>query len=221
MKPNSRELKALFILSIVAPVGILISLRLTGILQEPITISETITLEAVKWSFERPNHFTYIDEKLNATYSGGALSSTFSVIIGIYDENSVSHLGVDYVTMAVRVNSTVTNPNGFIESLYVVFGKDSQPSLISWVPGYLDFENLSLVGVTSGWTSEENFKEAYVKLAGVGSPERIYFRATTEWSLLTSNNQTHRMELLYELTYYNGTAYKKVTQPFQFSIFVE
>ena len=216
-KLNGREMKALFVLSIIVPVSLLVTLRLTGILEGPITITETTTLEAVKWEFQRPTHASDINDKLNITYTVDEFSANMHVLPVFYSESPVMDDN-DYLRIITVVNSTAINSNCFIETVHVAFDKDSQPSLVSWIPGYLDFENLSLVGVSSGWTSGEDYKEAYVKLAGEGHPKGIYFRATVEWSLLTSNNQTHQMEVTYELTYYNGTAYKKVIQPFQLRI---
>jgi hypothetical protein len=192
----------------------LTTFKLTGILQEPST-PENITLETIKWELERPNQFIYIDEKLKATYTSDEISSTFHVIIGAYDENSVAYLGADYVDMAVRMNSTITNPNGFIESVRIVLRKGSQPSLVDWLLTYLNFTNLSVIDLAHGG---KNYQDAYIQLAGVNHTDRIYFSATAVWSLLTPNNQTHQMEAVYELTYYNGTVYKKIIQPFQLKI---
>jgi len=215
---NGRELKALFVLSIVAPVSILASLRLTGILQEPITISETTTIDAIEWAFERPYHDVCINDRVEAAYVRDGLSAAFCVVIGTYSENQVAYDGNDIITIGLELNSTVIDPNGFMESVNVVFRTDSQPSLIDWVYTYLNFQNLSLVDFTSGWTTEVSHKEAYVRLAGLNHPERISIWATAVWSLLTQNDQTHQREITYELTYFNGTAYKKIIQPFRLKV---
>lgn len=187
-----------------------------------ITIAENTTLDPVVWTFQRPANgsvqFVYIDEKLNTAYLSDGLSAMFRIIIGIYCENSTARNGADYVTMGIRINSTATNPNGFIESVYVVFHRDSQPSLVDWIETYFYYENLSLSGFSSGWTSQQAYEKAYVELAGANHPDRTYFKATTEWSLLTPNSQSHQIEVAYEITYYNGTAYKKIIQPFQLRI---
>lgn len=51
---TTRDLKVLTLLSVVVPVSLLVTFRLTGILPEPerpITIAETITLDTIKWEF--------------------------------------------------------------------------------------------------------------------------------------------------------------------------
>lgn len=211
-------MKALFVLSIVAPVSILASLRLTGILQEPIAISETITLEAIKWEFERPEDYMHIDHILESKYVDDGLSVAFRLIVGIYEENSTVRYGADYIALGVSINSTATKPNANIKNIYVVFHTVFQPSLVDWVHTYFNYQNLSLLGISSGRTSEEDYQDAYVRLANLNNTERIRFWATAEWSLLTPNTQTHQMGVTYELIYYNGTSYKKIIQPFQLNI---
>lgn len=217
-KLNGRELKALFVLSIVAPVSILVSLRLSGVLREPVIISETIILEAVKWEFQRLNQSVDILDKLNTTYTSDGLSANMYVLVVSYHNNSIFSDDNDFLRIIMMINSTSTNPNSFIESLHVIFHRDVQPSLVDWLGTSLNFDNLSLTGAASGWTSGEDYGEAYVMLTGLNYTNSIHFQATVEWSLLTLNNQTHQLEVACELIYYNGTAYKKIVQPFQLKI---
>lgn len=209
-KLNGRELKAFFILSIVAPVGILISLRLTGILQEPITISETITLDAVKEEFERPTQTITLGNELDSSYTGDEISANIHVLMGTYGDDDPA-FNYDFVIVEVTTNLTVTNLDSFIEGVYVVIHKDNQ-STISWMETKLRFENLSLIKLTQGYRQNT---QSYIRLTGVNQSRSVYLSATVFWSILTPNNQTHLMEVSFELTYYNGTAYKKVVQPFQ------
>jgi len=213
MKLNSRELKALFVLCIVAPVGILISLRLTGILQEPTTISETITLETSKWEFQRPSQTVTLDDELKSSYSSDEISVIMRVLMGKYSDDDPAFAS-DFVTIRVTANLTVTNLNSFTESVDVVLRKDSQ-STTDWTETEFSFENLSLAERVEGyrWNTQ-----AYLKLTGVDHSSSVYFSAAVFWSLLTPNNQTHQMGLAFELTYFNGTAYNKVIQPFQLKL---
>jgi hypothetical protein len=217
-KLAGRRFRALMILSIVVPVGLLASFKLAGLLG-PAAISETTTLETIEWVFERPNQTVHIDDQLNATYDIDGLSVAFDLILGVYDNDEPVFYNNDLISIGMRINSTVTSPNSFIESVYVVVGKDSQPSLFGWISTYFGNSiNLSLVAVSSGRTIGENYKQAYARLNGEDNPEEIYFWATAEWSLLTPNNISHQIEVTYEFTYYNGTAYNKIIQPFQLKI---
>jgi len=209
-KLNGRELKAFFILSIVASIGILISLRLTGILQEPTTISETLTLETIKWEFQRPSQTITLGNELDSSYTGNEISANIHVLMGTYGADDPA-FNYDFVIVEVTTNLTVTNLDSFIEGVYVVIHKDNQ-STISWMETKLRFENLSLIKLTQGYRQNT---QAYIRLTGVNQSRSVYVSATVFWSILTPNNQTHLMEVSFELTYYNGTAYKKIVQPFQ------
>lgn len=215
---SHREWLSVVLLSIIIPVGSLTTFRLTGILQGPTTVSETTTLEAVRWEFQRPGHYTYIDDWLGDEYVEDGLSARFRMVFGIYEENSSVRYGADYITLGINISSTTTKPGVSIESVCVVFHRDSQSSLVDWINTYFIFQNLSLQDVSSGRTTQENYNEAYVRLTGLSHPEGICFWATAEWSLITPNTQTHQMEVTYELIYYNGTAYKKIVQLFQLNV---
>jgi len=211
-------MKALFIMSIVVPVSLLTTLRLTGILQGPITISETITLRTIEWIFERPNEYVVIGDALHGSYHTSGLSAALDIKLVDYANNSQFLDDNDFLRMIMVINSTSTNTNDFIESVYVVFHKDSQPSLVDWLETTFKFENLTLASVSSGRTGVEDYKAAYVRLTGANHPNKIYISALVEWSFLTLKTKTHEMEVAFELTYYNGTVYKKLIQPFQLEI---
>lgn len=211
-KLNSRNLKALTLLSVVLPISLLVSFRLTGILQEPITISETITLETIKWEFERLNQTVTLNETLESQYSNSEMSTIMRVMIGSYIDHDPGF--DDYVTMGVSTNSTITTLNGFVESVYITLHKDNQ-CIVEWQETLFHFENLSLVGKVEGFIRD---REAYINLRNMNHSKVIYLSATPTWFLLTPNSQTHQMEITFELTYYNGTAYKKLIQLFQLKL---
>jgi hypothetical protein len=75
-------------------------------------------------------------------------------------------------------------------------------------------ENLSLTG--HSWSPEGT--KAYISFEGTGQPRSAYLSAWDYWILISSFDQTHRLEVAYELTHYNGTAYSKVIQPFQIRV---
>lgn len=195
----------------------LVAFRTTGILKEPPKL-EIINLEAVKWEFQRPNQYVIITDKLESTYVSDCLSVSMYVLMVSYHNNSKYHNDNDYLRIIVMINSTSTNPNCFVESVYVTFRKDSQPSLVDWLGSSLNFKNLSLFDYSSGWTIGENHRGAYVRTTNVNHSSQIYFQATAEWSLLTLGNQTHQTEVVHELTYFDGTVFKRIIQPFQLKV---
>lgn len=205
-KLNGRHLKAL-ILSVVLPISLFISFRLTGILQE--TITETITLETIRWEFKRPNQSVILNETLKSPYSNGEISTIMTVRIWKYDVDGL--FLDDLVTITVSTNLTTIMPKSFVENVYIVLQTDYQ-SPVGWIHTDFRFENLSLIDVEEwGWRGTK----AYVNLKGMNHPKGAYFSGLPLYRLKTPNNQTHQLEVIFELTYYNGTAYKEVIQPFQ------
>jgi len=180
-----------------------------------ITIAENTTLETIVWTFQRPdaNQHVIIEDKLESTYSNDGLSATFHMWLSDYIPRAGS---LNYDTLRVRldINATTSNPDSFIENVHVVAHKDQEAQL-GWQETDVYLENLSLVASADGyrWSTQ-----AYIKLAGVNHTSRVYATTTTFWKLLTPNTQSHQLEIAYEITYYNGTAYNKVVQPFQLNI---
>jgi len=214
---SGREMKAVFVLSIVVPVSLLTTLRFVGVIREPAGATEVTTLDTVKWSYARPNDSLDIYDQFGPRYVGNGISADMHVLMRLYSE-SHSPMDNDYLRMSVVVNSTVTNAGGFIESIYVVVHQDLQPSLVDWLEKHIEFSNLTLVGFRSGWTSEQGSKEAYVSLTGDSRPTTVFFKGVAEWSLLTTHTQTHQIEITCEITYYDGVAHRKIIRPFQLEI---
>lgn len=180
-----------------------------------ITIAENITLDPVEWTFQRPhpNQYMIIGDRLEPSYSNDELSATFLMWLSDYLPR-VGSLNYDALWVRLDINATATNPNGFIESVHIAAYKD-QESKVGWQETDLYLENLSLVAQADGYRWDT---QAYIKLAGVNHTSRVYATTTTLWKLLTPNTQSHQLEVAYEITYYNGTAYNKVVQPFQLNI---
>jgi len=213
-KLNGREIKAFFVLSIMVPVGLLTTLRLSGILKGPTVIAETMTLEAIEWEFQRPNCSTFLSvdifDVVEAFYSDNVLGANQKVHIWDYVNRPIE-LVPSTMTVVLEVNSTMTDQNGFIESVDVVLHKD-QLCRVDWIHTSFRYENLSLVECMEGYMWKT---EAYIKLTSTKHSNSIYLSARITWSFSTPSNQTHQLNVFSELTYYNGTAYKKIIQPFQ------
>jgi hypothetical protein len=180
-----------------------------------IMLAENTTLKPIIWTFQRPNTDVYIDKKLSASFiGGGGLSASMCVAIGIYHKNDSAYDGHDHLSMLMVANVTISNPDGWVDSVYIMVQKD-QKSKVDWIETWLYFENLSLVTFADGYMRST---QAYIKLAGMNHAHIVYVEAPTELSLLTPNTESHQFEVAYEIFYYNGTAYNKLVQPFQLNL---
>jgi hypothetical protein len=220
MENPLKNWKTIFLLSIVVPVSFLTTFKLTGIFREPLVIAETINLTPKYWTFQRPSEVPeviYIDKNLNSTYADNQILVNFLLILGVYQENNPAYNGRDVVTMRIAINTTSIN-QATIENVYVVFQKDVRDSLVGWLPLYFKLENLSMMSHSSGGTMNGHYEETYAILEGMNHPSKIVFEGSILWSLTTPNSETHQIELDCEVTYYNGTAYKKIVQSFDLAI---
>ena len=207
-----RKTVSVVLLAVVLPVSLVVAFRLLG---GGTRISENITLDPVVWTFQRPhpNQHVIMEDKLEPSYSSDGLSATFYMWLSDYIPR-VGSLNYDTLRIKLAMNATATNPNGFIESVCVVFRKD-QISRVLWVTTGFNFQNLSLEDLAHGYRWKT---QAYIKLAGVNHASSVYARAVALWMLESPNTQSHQMEAAYEIVYYNGTAYNRVVQPFQLNI---
>lgn len=227
---NGREMKALFVLSIVVPVSLLATLRLTGILQGPIAIAETIASEAVKLEFERPSFFDVnIGKKLESLHTSDEASINVSLSVFDYNE-APNEYGSDFTEM--NTNLTANISNGYIQNVYLAFHENFTSSQVEFFEISSDphhqlhkFDNLSIVGYahTSNGSVKGNERlkgdeKAFIRLASINYPSSIYVRSPVRWILRSPNNQMHQMEMISEVTYFNGTVYKKIIQTFNVTI---
>ena len=146
-------------------------------------------------------------------YSNRGLSASFYMQIIDYIPRTGS-FNYDALRIVFKINATITNSSGFTEYVHVVARKD-QESLIDWLENDFCFDNLSMIALTDAYRWDT---EAYFKLADVNHTQDIYAETTALWELLTLNTQSYQLEITYEITYYNGTAYNRVVQPFQLNL---
>lgn len=215
-----RKWVSLTLLSIVVPMSLLATFRLSGILQEPLAISETKTLEAVMWGIERPSHMIDIRDDVKSFYDDECVSINYSIFVNCYIQGFQDYGGSDCVNMKVDVTATANH--GFISSINITFWEDYENSEVrfcevqAWPKFYSHVENLSIVDYAHHLWGKGS--KAFMELAGVNHPKSVYFHGTIHWILRSPQNKTHLMEIAVELVYFNGTAYRKIVHPFQLKI---
>lgn len=212
-----RKLKIALLLSIILPLGLLSTFRLSGIIKEPLTISGNKTLEAVSWSFEKPIAIIKINNSLTHIYSGDILVNS-TVYIDDFHGNKWAYGGSDCITIKVDVALSVSE--GFISFMNITFWedyKDSQVNLFgddAWPKYFVQVENLSIVRhYDMGFLRGRGLK-AFVELAGLNNPKSVSFECFADWVLRSPQNYTNKLEIMFELVYFNGTAYNRIMQPF-------
>ena len=209
-----KAMKGCLILMIVLPIGLLIALRPWEILKEPLTISESKTLDVVSWSLERPLADIGIGDSLTRIYRED-LSANFTAFIDDYN-TPPNDYGSDY--LQIQINITASVDKGFIHFVNITFWEDYEGSQVhlfsaeSWSQ-YAHIENLSITRYVHLFLKGRGLK-AFVELAGVNHPNNVSFGFFPRWILRSPKNYTNQLEIRFELIYFNGTACKRIVQPF-------
>ena len=211
-----RNWKTALLLSLIIPIGLLATFKITGVVREPATVSETITLEPVKWELERPGGMITIKDTVESFYDDESISLCSSVYLGHYldfPEHEIS---------PIIMNVTVTLPTGFVNDVNITFWEGYEYSEVgffevhAWPKFYSHGENLSIVDYAHHLSGEG--LKAFMELAGVNRPKSVHFSGIVHWILGSPIDQTHVMEAAVELVYFNGTVYKRLVQPYQLKV---
>ncbi|MEM3457885.1 MAG: hypothetical protein QXN36_05365 [Candidatus Bathyarchaeia archaeon] len=225
--PNFKTWKTVVLLSIiVVPVGLFVAFKLTERTSEAPTIAETITLEPVRWEFERPSYSTKITENVTSENITGVYSSEDFLMNSIItidccsgdwrDGEWWSAFGSQYLTM--NVSATAFVPVGYMVSVNVSFQEDYTASQVGLYGNEwsFSFNNLSLIDYTSGLVGTQ---KAFFNMKSLNNPAQASFWRLAEWVLRSLYNQSHLLRINVEFTYFNGTVYKRVIQPFVLKVF--
>jgi hypothetical protein len=210
VKWNRRTI-SVALLAVVLPTAVFAVSRLLG---GGTVVARNITLEAVEWEFERRNRYFRIRDTINGSYADGEVSTKLQMIFLDYLPK-IDSREYDTILIQVNVNTTTTGSNSFVKSVYVTFVENSTASKVSWDSEEFIVENLTITNLEGRGT--EKGAKASITLESTDSPN-IYFSSTILWKLYTPISHSHQMKATYEITYYNGTAFCKVTQPFQLNI---
>ena len=215
--------KAILLLSVIVPVSLLTTFKLTSLLGGPATIAETITREPVTWEFEKcfrstdwPLWFYGPDEVyVNNSYTEGSTLITFAVIPFKYGVNYAEYEGSSVFRFSL--NATATIPDGFIEDMRIVFKEDYNVSWVRLDRYFYEWENLTIKDWAYRFYGEsklENTQKAFIDAYGENHPREAAFHASLfEWILKAPENVSQQLEITAEVIYFNGTDYVKVVLP--------
>ena len=211
---NVKSWKTALLISIIIPTSLLTAFTLNNLLNKPITITETTTLEATEWQIERPTYIIKIGNVINASHKNGETSIDSSIFIYSFISKP-NEYGSPFVDMQTSINISVGE--GFIHLVNVTFWENYEGSQVeffednAWPKYYISLENLFVTRHSDFFWSPG--LKAFVELAGVNHPKKVSFGCITHWILRSPKNYTHQLEIRFELVYFNGTAYKKIVQP--------
>jgi hypothetical protein len=211
--------KSVFIVSMIVPILLFTAFGLATISDGHFEIAETTTLETVTWNATRTTDmFQRFDKFLTPNYVNDEISASYLLIVsGYYGDTEL--LGCPRMGVPVEIRASLTSSSGFIYDVNISY---HQADIVRWNPPpnftatlALAFpqEGLSLTTVCEG-------PDAFMYLLGQNHSRSVNFAAAPEWRF-TSNSPVHSLRVDYSITYFNGTVYKRLVQPFQLDLFQE
>ena len=154
-----------------------------------------------------------IGENLENFYNSEEISSRCSVFIADYDEPPNAY-GLPYFSLILNV--TVRLKAGFVNSLNITFAGNEDACVVMPIFSK-EFAMYSAVNLTvTNW--KHNSLPAFISMVGVKNTKGAHFRTWVNWILHGERNQSYNLEVTMELTYFNGTTYKKLIQPFKLEV---
>lgn len=208
---NGKNWKTLLILSIIIPVSLLTTFKLTGTIQSP-EVKETTELPTVTWNMTRPTSRLFvINKSVESFYKDETISLNFSLFVWDYVADD-SWFG-EFVEFRPKVMANV--PNGFINSLNIMFSPIDNNAFLDIIKDKVGFfteeHNLEI----QSWKDSGETNQPYVKATAIGQPLDCYLLFTSHWIFLDRNEQDHLLTVTLSITYFNGQAYKKIVAPIE------
>lgn len=210
MSVLGRKWKLLMLMSIVVPMSLLVSLRLTGVLKETTIEVEEITLEPVTLNFSRLSEtLERLNKSAQSKWTKEGTSVTMGIHICSYLEGALAPFyGHDGLTFKAFANAT--SRQGYFTSMSIGFHllDNNSMVLLDTNPWSLEVLKVSIARLMYFGTNETDaYIEADVLNASCSIRDQIF------WVLLDEHNQSHELQITMELMHVNGTAAKIITVP--------
>ncbi len=227
---SQKKMASLTLLSIVLPISLLASFRMTGILKEP--IGETFQKYPVVWSHERPSTSVNIQEKIRTAHQNDQLSVELGIYIVDYCENNPWR-PFDYKD-GMRIKATINiagirrSSASFIVRFYQIDANSAvyvdRPSLIAYNASVLDIEAFGSSGSeaivaskASDSSSDTTFESYWIWRVRedwmLSSNSLSGLDIQAYWVFNEANLEDHQLMVSLEVTYPDGAAYSKIILP--------
>jgi len=203
-----KDRKIALVLSVVLIVALLAVFEWSELMVKTIPTMETETLETIRWKCEKPTRGIDIGQDVSTQFVSSEISAELKFRLYSYFPDS----GLD-----MDVEMAASNIEGYVRDIYVSLEEDYAYSTVFWSDTYYSvYGNLSVLAVKDSDTLSG--AKAFFGLANVNQSKQVYLRKALFWGVAAPYNHTSLLKASFEFTYFNGTFYKKVIQPFEFKI---
>jgi hypothetical protein len=200
----------MILLSMLIPISLLATLRMVGIVPEPLGIR----VEGIKYSMNRPSNTKDVDVWTNNSYTDSGSSIDFSVLIKYYIENHQERGDHIELKMLLEANTDY----GFIRSVLLRLSRgDTQAYLdIMEDTDWIILQNLSIEKILD----QRESNEAYVEAISPNRSKQALLAMFVFWMFVDENDVNHWAAITAEVTYFNGRTQQEVILPINVEVLV-
>jgi hypothetical protein len=221
---ESKSWKVFLVLAVITCVGLFSAFKLGVFTSAPVVVVKTTVLQPVSWEFVRQDHYVLgvpdcVFDNVSGSFvtdGGGVINETVRILNYIPAPYSQFAGGTD---LGMDFDLASSFKHGFMVDANVTFQEtDTASSIVNFLrdPECTTCENLSIVGWEDGL--DLNSLRAFVALANSKDSSQTCFEQAVDWVLYSPNNQTQALTVSADVTYFNGTVYEEVVQPFQLQL---
>lgn len=206
---HNRKVLLSVLIAIICVASIFSAYFVAGLFNRPPTITETRTLNTVTWNATRTTDmFQRFDQFLTPKYADNEISASYLLTVAEYTGDT-SLLGCPYMGVPIEVTANLVSSTGFIYDVNISY---HQADIVNWAPP----TNASTPARADGlsMTTVYGGSDAFMCLSGQNHSRSVNLAAAPQW-YFSSNSTVHSLRVDISITYFNGTTYKKLVQPFQ------
>ena len=198
------------LLSIILPVGLLISFRLTGILPEP-SQPQIIEVETIGWNISKQKTSVTLNEIVESHYENDDVdgSVNFTIIIGTYHVGDPSYDYDDWLDLAIHCSANTNSTIIYLVKINFSQTDSASSFRISKDPDRVETLNLDMSTHDSEATSTG---EGYVVAKATNQTNHVFLGVVADWGFF-NKEANHAITVTLETTIFNGTAYVKPVIP--------
>lgn len=214
MESSKKKWVSITLLSIIIPVGLLVTFRLSGTIQEPLT-PQIIEVTTVSWTIPRPSHDDEtISDTVRNIYQDYLAFIELNVTLCKYEENGDYWPFENGDGFLMGLKATANLNSGFVHSVVIRFyNSDKNTSLaIHKDPDAIRLYNVELKEIV------DMEPTSFIKVSGVNQLNKSGLEISPIWMFYDQSNVDHQMTVTLEAIYFNGTAYREAVIPIQLEV---
>jgi len=201
--------KAILVLIMVVSVILFAGFKLSAPASRPSISGGPVSQNVVTWESERPTYIFDFEQKINSTFFDGGWINA-SVLAGLFNPDDQFFM--------LDLNLTSDLNEGFVQNVTVTIQSNSS----SWVeldpanPDEMNSENLNVTSYSEGRGAIGSVEKAFVEFTSENNSHQVSISVWPMWWCAFS--ETEQMNVSFATSYFNGTNYKEVVQPFSLAL---